>query len=121
MPRSRLAAASLYIDFEYRLDGAQLILCCVLVVLPDGRELRHTIDFRDFASGRSQLAALYHTYRDATWFAYAALAELKVFETAGFDVRGMNWVCLLAEATQIVGSHDRYYLHKKPGTTMEVG
>jgi DNA polymerase family A len=112
MPRSRLAAASLYIDFEYRLDGAQLILCCALVVLPDGRELRHTIDFRDFALGRSQLAALYHQYRDATWFSYAALAELKAFETAGFDVRGMNWVCLLAEATQIVGSHDRYYLHK---------
>ena len=46
MRSSQLAQAQVYIDFEYRLDGQQLILCCALVLLPDGRIQRHTIDFR---------------------------------------------------------------------------
>lgn len=111
MRSSQLAQAQVYIDFEYRLDGQQLILCCALVLLPDGRIQRRAIDFRQ-RTARSQLAALYHSYCDATWFSYAALAEIKAFETAGFDTRGMNWCCLMAEATQIVASHERYYLHK---------
>ena len=92
-------------DFEYRLDGRQLVVGCFYV-----EELDEwiDIDFRDPEAGRRQLRDLYDRFNHDIFVTYGGweIAEIQCFERAGIDVRGMHWIDLYTEANQVLGGYD---------------
>lgn len=103
-------APQIYIDTEYRADGAEPVLLCAIL----GSD-RVTFDLRsgDYAPLRAWVE--HWKAQQAVWFAYAALAELHTLLVCGCDVAGMRVIDLYAEARQITQSHATYRL--KPGDT----
>lgn len=106
----RTDPTEIYLDFEYQSDPTlRPILGCFAIYPPDGDHREVEIDLRQGRSARSEFAALYHRYKaNGIWLSYSALAEAQCVETLGFDARALNWVCLMAEAKQVVGSHPRF-------------
>lgn len=99
------APSEIFADFEYRDDGKALVLGCFLA-MPGN--IRVEIDFRQ-PTALDELQKLQAQFSAATWFSFAASAEIGCFLQAGLGVTDMRWVDLMVEAKQITGSHTRYY------------
>jgi len=92
----------LFVDFEYRAEGRELILFCAWNTATGERT---AIDMRQPGANAALAAFVAAHTQDTVWFAYAAEAELGALLVAGIDPSNMAWVCLMAESRQITGTH----------------
>jgi hypothetical protein len=91
----------IYFDFEYRRDGAEIILGAFLPTRTGEPVL---IDFRN-GEGRDELAALVARYRGDAWVAHYAWADLGCLWDLGIDLSGLPTICTWTEAKMIGMSH----------------
>ncbi len=93
-----------YCDFEYREDGAQIILGCFYST-QKGRE---AFDFRD-PSELVRFKKFFDKIKDSLWCSYYGPAELQSLITLGIDVTALRFVDAMYESRMITLTHTGHF------------
>ena len=97
---------TVYFDFEYR--DNQLRDCIILCSTKVGEQESKPWDIRS-DEGLSWFKQFFNEHCKDVWAAYNADADLQCLISLGLDIRHLLVVDLMAEATMVMRTHNRYF------------